>query len=670
MDENGQTLKTGTVIDDKWVILEFIAKGGMGEVYRAHQLNLKRDVAIKVISREWLASIEDDEEELEQGLMRFRNEVKAMAQVRHPNVLGIYDYGSFVFRDGNTEAVLEYIVMEYIPGSTLRATMPEKGFYPNEEATVTWLKKYFMPVLNGVEELHKFGTIHRDIKPENILLDRDIPKIADFGLARSCLLASVTQSVDMKGTPAYMAPEQFLDFKRTDERTDIYALGKILYEAVTGKIKPTTLPFKSVGIEKPDTEFFSKLDQIIREATVENKKNRLKSVAEMREALETAIEEWEAKNRLACEVEGRSRQSLAKKIFIVSTVAASILILTLYWFGHRIFNHQNLHSVNSTIARSAIEKTTGNNTNTNKAARSTSQLPPIIEGRDGSKLRLVPRGVLSLSEVFGTGNNKTVTIPTFYMDETPVTNHQFVDFLNSVLSQLTVQKGVVKKGDEVWFLLGEVREGYEPVTFQSGKFLISNPAHASCPVVRVTAYGARAYAKYYGRRLPTVEQWAYAYVTGIDKPSANRSGKPLVNTNPNTGDVCNESWCYPSGYHMNMHMDMVKNLAPAKNKVIKTPVKPQQLPFPTPVLLYPTNRYGIRGLDVNISEWVQATNQDYGGEKLKPRFVILGSAMNPSRQKKILGKPLRREPWEAFEEVGFRCALDTEVYLKQIESKK
>jgi serine/threonine-protein kinase len=79
-------LQTGTVLNDKWVILELIGKGGMGEVYRAHQLNLQRDVAIKVISREWLQTLEDDVEEIEKGLQRFRREVQAMSQIRHHHV--------------------------------------------------------------------------------------------------------------------------------------------------------------------------------------------------------------------------------------------------------------------------------------------------------------------------------------------------------------------------------------------------------------------------------------------------------------------------------------------------------------------------------------------------------------------------------------------------------
>ena len=663
MSDTGQTLKTGTVIDDKWVILEFIAKGGMGEVYRAHQLNLKRDVAIKVISREWLASIEDDDKELELGLMRFRNEVKAMAQVRHPNVVGIYDYGSFVPQEGETGTVLEYIVMEYIPGSTLRETMPEEGFYPNEEATVNWLKRYFFPVLDGVEELHKFGTIHRDIKPENILLDRDIPKIADFGLARSCMLESVTQSIDMKGTPTYMAPEQFLDFKRTDERTDIYALGKILYEAITGKIKPTSIPFKSVGIDGPDTVLFKELDKIIREATVEDKSKRTRSVAELRKAMINAIENWEAKrNQIAYPIGKKNEKSLAKKIFIVSTLAGAVLLIGLYWFGHSIFNHQNIHSSKSTVTKVANEGSGETTETTGKSVKNVAQLPKIIEGKDGAKLRLVPEGTLRLAKDRAENVKEMITIPAFYMDETQVTNHQFVDFLNTMLPELTVEKGVVKKGKDVWYLLGEVKEGYEPVIFRERRFLVSSPSHASCPVVRVSALGAEAYASYYGRRLPTAEEWAYAYISGKKLTDGNnkkskagsRKSSPSVSRQPR--------------YHMDMHMEMMRNIVPEKN--VEVPPKPEKLPFPTPVLLYPANTYGIRGLNINISEWVQAAYEKPSGNKRSPQFGIMGNAINPSRGDSRLGKPLRREPWEAFEEVGFRCALSAEEYLRQTGNEK
>lgn len=138
----GKIFSAGNIIQDKWVILGFIGKGAMGEVYRAHQLNLERDVAVKVASKDWLQSIAEDEEEVETALQRFRREVQAMAQVRHPNILQIFDYGSTEVKMESNTYPVEFIVMEYIPGETLRYTMSEEGFYPEHDLTMAWLQDF------------------------------------------------------------------------------------------------------------------------------------------------------------------------------------------------------------------------------------------------------------------------------------------------------------------------------------------------------------------------------------------------------------------------------------------------------------------------------------------------------------------------------------------------
>ena len=160
--------ETGNVIQEKWVILELIAKGAMGEIYLAHQLNLKRDVAIKVVSEAWLQDIDDDQQEVETAFQRFRREVQAMARIRHPNVLQVFDHGSTVIRTDASDGPVEFIVMEYIPGDTLRFTMSEEGFYPEHDLLQAWLEDYFLPVLDGVEAIHALDVVHRDLKPENI----------------------------------------------------------------------------------------------------------------------------------------------------------------------------------------------------------------------------------------------------------------------------------------------------------------------------------------------------------------------------------------------------------------------------------------------------------------------------------------------------------------------
>jgi eukaryotic-like serine/threonine-protein kinase len=123
----------GATLNDKWVILDLIGKGAMGEVYRAHQLILQRDVAIKIISKEWLQTAEEEGLETETIIQRFHREFQAMAKVRHPNVLQIYDYGAYSILKDEKEVDIEYIAMEYIPGATLRFTMSDEGFEPDEK---------------------------------------------------------------------------------------------------------------------------------------------------------------------------------------------------------------------------------------------------------------------------------------------------------------------------------------------------------------------------------------------------------------------------------------------------------------------------------------------------------------------------------------------------------
>ena len=126
--------------------MECIGKGGMGEVYRAHQLNLKRDVAIKVISAQMLSGSQDHPDEMKNSLVRFQREVQAMAQVHHPNVLQIFDYGSAQSHsDSNPAMPVEYIVMELVPGNTLRFTMSEEGFGSETQLLVPWLRQYYLP---------------------------------------------------------------------------------------------------------------------------------------------------------------------------------------------------------------------------------------------------------------------------------------------------------------------------------------------------------------------------------------------------------------------------------------------------------------------------------------------------------------------------------------------
>jgi predicted Ser/Thr protein kinase len=198
-------------------ILEMIGQGGMGVVYKAKQKNLDRIVALKVLSPQ----LSDDPEFVE----RFTREAKALAQLSHPNIVGIHDSG--------IHDRVPYLVMEYIDGTPLRKMMAGAKLTPARALEV------IPQICDALQYAHTHGVVHRDIKPENILIDRQgRVKIADFGLAKLSKVeeSRITQSGYVMGTPRYMAPEQFEATGRVDHRADIYSLGVVFYEMLTGEV--------------------------------------------------------------------------------------------------------------------------------------------------------------------------------------------------------------------------------------------------------------------------------------------------------------------------------------------------------------------------------------------------------------------------------------------------
>ncbi|MBW1982323.1 MAG: protein kinase [Deltaproteobacteria bacterium] len=635
------TLPIGAVLDDKWVILELIGRGGMGEVYRAYQLNLKRDIALKVISQEWLESLEDEPEEVDNALHRFRREVQAMAQIRHVNVVQVYDQGTLIIKMNDHDIPIEYIAMEYVPGADLRATMPEQGFYPDEEAVRNWLRNYFLPVIRGVRALHQAGIIHRDLKPHNVLLDGTTPKIVDLGLARSCKLEPVTRSMDVKGTPPYMSPEQFYDFGRVDERADIYALGKILYEAVDGKIPHGATPFQKATLANTKTAFFEKLDRIIQKTTEPDKKLRIASAAELQEViLQLTGHTREVQPSSKKKPTGpRSRRSLLTLAVVLLFIAiGSILTFSLLTGGRK---------TGPPIGPSAPEANPGQETVLEEESKPGS-LPPnaslaaeILEGKDGVKMRLIPAGKVELPAQLWLQAGTRREVDSFYLDETQVTNHQYVEFLNRhALPGLKVDGGVVRDDSgNIWMFLGEVLEGYEPIVFKDGKFRIKNSAHAACPVLRVTAYGAQAYVRFYGERLPTESEWLLA----LGKGSIDGGNPKKVSSEESRTMEMDMARMHEGMYGQGQAADQYR--------------KPR-LPFPFPVMLFKPNQYGIRGLNESVGEWAIRTWKGTSKQgKVSWQFVVLGGVPRATAAETTSPTIVPRHPWEAFEEVGFRGAL-------------
>jgi hypothetical protein len=271
------TLPVARTIDDKYRLEQLIGRGGMGAVYEARDLGLRRQVAIKIMLG---GSFGHDT-----ALRRFRREAQAVARLNHPNIVSLYAFGEL-------EGGGAYLVMERLHGATLRAEMKRVGVFSPAE-TADWLEQ----ILDGLAAVHEHGVVHRDLKPENILaLGRAsgalVVKILDFGLAKSLPLAagasasqSLTQSGVVLGTRAYMAPEQLLG-KEVDQRADLYAAGVILFEMLTG-----SRPFEDGVSLHPDCRLppglpsGSSLDAILQRCLAKEPGERFASAAELRRAL-------------------------------------------------------------------------------------------------------------------------------------------------------------------------------------------------------------------------------------------------------------------------------------------------------------------------------------------------------------------------------------------------
>lgn len=250
-------------------ILSFIAKGGMGAVYRARQKSLDRDVAIKVLPRHF--------GEDAQFRASFEAEAKSMAKFNHPNLIGIYDFGQV---DG-----LLYIIMEMVHGKSLYDFSYGKTIDPSEAARIV------SGTLRGLASAHSHGLLHRDIKPANILLDaQDSPKIGDFGLARPI---GDHEADSAFGTPGYTAPEVVQNPAAVDQSTDIYAVGIMLYELLTGKL-PERVYTPASSLVQCDPRF----DQVIRKATHPTPAMRYRRAEDAADALDAIRDNMQSTPKL------------------------------------------------------------------------------------------------------------------------------------------------------------------------------------------------------------------------------------------------------------------------------------------------------------------------------------------------------------------------------------
>jgi tetratricopeptide (TPR) repeat protein/tRNA A-37 threonylcarbamoyl transferase component Bud32 len=315
-----EELTTGSTFAGRYQIIEELGKGGMGKVYKAQDTDLKEKVAIKLLKPEIAA----DKKTIE----RFRNELKFARKIRHKNVCQMYDL--------NKEKGAHYITMEYVDGKDLKSMIRMMGQLSSGK-TIFIAKQ----VCEGLAEAHRLGVIHRDLKPQNVMVDEDgNARIMDFGIARSLKTKGITATGMMIGTPEYMSPEQ-VEGKEVDQRSDIYSLGVILYEMVTGRVPfegdtPFTIGVKHKSETPKDpkelnTQIPEDLNFVILRCLEKDKEKRYQSAGEVRTEL-TRIE----KGIPTAEIEIPKKKPLTsreitvtfglKKLFIPAIIVVALII--------------------------------------------------------------------------------------------------------------------------------------------------------------------------------------------------------------------------------------------------------------------------------------------------------------------------------------------------------
>lgn len=268
----------GKVLGNRYILLDKIGCGGMALVYKARCQLLNRYVAVKILRPEFTSD--------EEFVKKFKRESLAAASLSHPNIVGIYDVGQ--------QDDIYYIVMEYVNGQTLKDYIKNKGPLDyNEVLNIS------SQIAKGLDNAHRNGVVHRDIKPHNILItDEKIVKVTDFGIARASASFTVTNMGNVMGSAHYFSPEQAKGLF-TDHRTDIYSLGAVMYEMLTGRppfdadspisvaikhIQDTIIEPKELNSEIPNA-----VNNIVVKALQKDMTKRYQSIIEMFEDIERAI---------------------------------------------------------------------------------------------------------------------------------------------------------------------------------------------------------------------------------------------------------------------------------------------------------------------------------------------------------------------------------------------
>ncbi len=270
----------GTLLDGRYRVQAKIATGGTSTVYRGLDVRLDRPVALKVMDSRYAGD--------EQFMTRFQLEARTVARLKNPGLVAVYDQG--------TDGRHPFLVMELIEGGTLRELLAERGPMPPHAVAAV-----LGPVLGGLAAAHRAGLVHRDVKPENVLIsDEGEVKIADFGLVRAVAAAGITSASVILGTAAYLSPEQVRD-GNASPRSDVYAVGIMAYELLTGRTpfsgdSPLSVAYQRLDTDVPPPSAVidgvpRQFDELVGRATAREPADRYADALEMGADLEAIVDE-------------------------------------------------------------------------------------------------------------------------------------------------------------------------------------------------------------------------------------------------------------------------------------------------------------------------------------------------------------------------------------------
>lgn len=462
----------------RFEILEEIGRGGMSVVYKANQINLNRTIALKILPSQFTHDLE--------FLERFHREAGAAAQLNHPNIVTIYDEG--------VENGVHFIAMEYVDGKNLHTIIRERGSISGEET-----KQLLIPIAEGLGYAHSMGMIHRDIKSSNILIGgKSRPVLTDFGIARASESSQLTRTGTVLGTPEYMSPEQAKG-ENTDARSDIYSLGVVMYECLTGQ-----LPFQTENVlgtihkithKSPTPPSGLKSDITVEMENVvlcclEKKiSDRYSKCEDLIEALEKDEDEQPAEKKptsskpekAAIKIKPRpktkSNPGMPRWWKVTVGIIVAFLIIVISFLIWQLINKPALYP----------------QTRINSKKKNIQNLL--------NEMVFIQGGTFMMGSNDGEQDEKPVhkvSVDDFKMDKYEVTNAQYCVFLN--------EKGNQTEGDVPWL---DIDNGDCKIKKQGGRYIPLN-GYANHPVIEVTWYGARVYADWADKRLPTEAEWEYA----------------------------------------------------------------------------------------------------------------------------------------------------------------